>query len=528
MLRVTGSDITDGSGKKVVLRGVAFGNEVYSGVRVPLNHHAEADYENLGVLGMNSVRFYLNYLTFEEDAKPGVYKQEGWDWLDRNIAWAKKHKIFLVLNMHVPPGGYQSLGKGVGLWNDQDMQNRFVALWQAIAGRYAGEVTIAGFDLLNEPVVTRSKEQWQELANRTIAAIRAVNAHHMIFVERVNAVRGDWSEDSDRNFFRVDDRNVVYEFHFYKPFHFTHQGAPWTDFSAEEGKYPNPQIAEVEWFRLRKQGEAESPSLPEGDSDWREVSTAPIAVTDPSWVIGKPLLICDKNGGQAFFDDLRLERWSGEGKLEETLWRENLASRRGWYFWSEERSGRSLAVAEGHGDGTSLSIEGTTAGANLGSDVLRFVPQTGKTYRLRGFLKGKNITPASRCGLRLEFSSSQVPVRVRDKSYLEAELDSYLEWGRREQVPLYLGEFGTIRKSFEAERGGAAWVSDMLDLLQERNLSFAYHAYHEEFFALYYGAGLPRADQANLPLIDLLREKLNKQPPERDAAAGEPMRPAVE
>ena len=238
LLRVRGTDIVDGKGKPVMLRGVAFGNEVWGNVRLPRRHHDEADFARVAAMGMNTVRFYMNYRTFESDAAPGTYLADGWQWLDDNIAWAKKHGVYLVLNMHVPPGGFQSLGAGKALWDRPDMQERLIKLWTAIARHCKGEPTVAGYDLLNEPVVTRGKSQWHDLAARIAAGIRTADPDHMLFVERLNATAGEWTEDGDRNFFRIPDANTVYEFHFYKPFHFTHQSASWVSFTAENVDVP--------------------------------------------------------------------------------------------------------------------------------------------------------------------------------------------------------------------------------------------------------------------------------------------------
>ena len=153
-----GADIVDGKGRPVVLRGVSFGNEVWGNVRLPRRHHDEADYARVAAMGMNAVRFYMNYRTFESDAAPGKYLDDGWQWLDDNIAWAKRHGVYLILNMHVPPGGFQSLGAGKALWDRPEMQDRLIALWTAIARHCKGEPTVAGYDLLNEPVVTRGSE----------------------------------------------------------------------------------------------------------------------------------------------------------------------------------------------------------------------------------------------------------------------------------------------------------------------------------------------------------------------------------
>ena len=65
-----------------------------------------------------------------------TYDERGFAWLTRNLAWAKAHGIRLLLNLHVPQGGFQSAGEGRALWNDPENQRRFVALWREIARRY--------------------------------------------------------------------------------------------------------------------------------------------------------------------------------------------------------------------------------------------------------------------------------------------------------------------------------------------------------------------------------------------------------
>jgi endoglucanase len=509
LLRVRGAKIVDGAGHVVALRGVAFGNEVWSNARLPRRHHDETDYQRVAAMGMNAVRFYMNYRTFESDAAPGKYLDDGWQWLADNIAWAKKHGVYLVLNMHVPPGGFQSLGAGKALWARADLQDRFVRLWTEIARRCRNEPTVAGYDLLNEPVVTKSKSQWSELAGRIAAAIRTVDPDHMLFVERVNAVGGDWSEDADRNFFTIADPNTVYEFHFYKPFHFTHQSASWVSFTAEDVRYPDDR-AEIEWFLLdRRAATDDSPKLPPGDTPWTYYQGAPFHVEDPAIVVGKPVLEVKNNSGTVFFDDLTLEELDAAGAVKRVIWKRNLTSTRGWFFWTSDGSGGAVPGHSGHGDSASVVAAGTHSDANLGSDVLRFRTQRGATYRLNGWMRGEKIPPEASCRIRLDFFSARAPVQASDKAFVAQELDAYVEWGRRHDVPLFLGEWGAIRFAFDNDRGGLRWVGDMLDLLSARGLSFSYHSYHEDAFGIYRGGGaLPSAAQANAPLIELFTQKL--------------------
>lgn len=510
LLRVQGDKIVDPSGKEVQLQGMAFGNRVWLSDPVPTLHHDERDYQRVAEMGMNTIRFYLNYLTFEAPGSSGSYKDSGWEWLDRNVAWAKQHGIYLVLNMHVPPGGFQSHNKGKALWEDPSAQERLIMLWRAIARRYRDEPVIAGYDLLNEPVVSRSREQWHDLAARLIKAVREEDPGHILFIERVNAINGDWQEDEDRNFFLVDDPNVVYEFHFYKPLHFTHQGAPWADFVAQETRYPDPERVGVEWFLTERETSSfQNPTLPEGDSDWAYYEGVPFKISSSKWMLGKPVLACGPNTGKAYFDDLVIEQLGEDGSVVKEIRRINPETSRGWYFRSQDGRGDSRFEREGHGDFSSLSITGSAGDISVDAEIYMFPTEQNAVYRFSGWMKGEGISPNARCQIRLDFLSSKVPIQRWDKKFLAQELGAYISWGRKHGVPLFLGEFGTIANSFREDRGGERWTADMLDLLLENNIHFTYHDYHDPTFGVFLNGGsLPDPKHANEALINLFKEKL--------------------
>lgn len=225
--RAQGTAIVDQAGRPVFLRGVSFGNRVWSSERIPRQHHSAEDFARVRQMGMNLVRFYLNYQTLESDAQPFQYRDDGWQWLDNNIAWARAEGIYLILNMHVPQGGFQSQGNGRELWQNPQLQKRLIAMWQAIARRYRNEPVVFGYDLLNEPGVTESKQQWQSLAQRIVDAVREVDTRHPVIVERVNSINKKWVNDEAMNFVRVKGSNIIYTFHSYDPYYYSHQGIPW-------------------------------------------------------------------------------------------------------------------------------------------------------------------------------------------------------------------------------------------------------------------------------------------------------------
>lgn len=347
-IRRDGRNLVVGKDKRAVsLRGICFGNKVWSNpAKPPYDHHGEIDYERVKAMRMNVVRFYMNYRLFEDDARPYEYKKSGWEWLDENIAWAKKNGIYLILNMHVPQGGFQSGGEGLSLWDVPENQKRFIALWKAIAARYKDEPVIAGYDLLNEPYVSRSIEQWEKLANELVAAIRKNDGNHLIIVEKLDMIKGgDWRMWEQPNYILVKDPNVMYTFHYYSPGSYTHQLTPWTDLRDKDGgRYPD----------------ASSP------------------------------------------------------------------------VWLE--------------DGTRMSL---------------------------------------------------------DKDFLEYRMKVFTEWGARNNVPLFMGEFGAYRACFENGKNGVEWVKDVVELAKQYNVNFTYHCYHESSFGLYQNdAGLPDVNSANKDLLE--------------------------
>lgn len=326
---------------------------------------------------------------------------------------------------------------------------------------------------------------------------------------------GSGVANKDRHFFRVSDPNVVYEFQFYEPFDFTHQSAPWALLAAAEATYPAESRAGVERSGL---GQAEatvvSPELPAGSSQWTRYEVAPFTVTDPELALGRPVLACRHRSGQAFFDDLVIEEVAPDGEVRRVLVREDLDTARGWRPRFEPAGARIRVAGGGHGDDHCLMLDRSPTGIDLLGDAWMFPTRGGATYRMSGWMRGQAIPALPSCHLVLELLRSPVRVWGQTREFLAAELDAYVAWGKREQVPLYVGEWGTISYSFEAGRGGLQWAEDVLDLLLERELSFALFSYHENHMGLYYGsASLPDPAWANTPLLDLLKNGLLKAPP---------------
>lgn len=116
----------------------------------------------------------------------------------------------------------------------QDTKDLAVALWGAVAEHFADNPREdLFFELLNEPElsvggVPPNSGQWTLLAEEMIAAIRVHDTERVILFGDVEYYG---ITPLSRRKLLSDDR-IIYVFHFYDPFLFSHQGAGWTDLLA--------------------------------------------------------------------------------------------------------------------------------------------------------------------------------------------------------------------------------------------------------------------------------------------------------
>lgn len=483
-------------GEPYLIKGMAMGNDVWSNpASVPAGDHDESSYRELSALGFNCVRFYLNYALFEDDADPYQYRQEGFDWLDQNIAWAKAHGIRLILNMHYPQGGYQPQGNGDALWTDRENQLRLIALWRAIAERYADEETIIGYGLVNEPLPMGRTDArdglriWGELAQEITDSIRSVDSNHVIFVEKALGVRDpvtgrtDWSLPDAELFVTIRDSNVVYEFHTYDPFSFTHQGFDWAGTRNTVSSYPNDDlyVSGAVWLSFSASDRAGTDS-----ADWQFLRSGPITIPDRN---ANAVAFCFQaagigTDGVVYADDLYIEVLDANGETIRRVPCEAADYHGDFGFWSQNGEGEgSVSDRTGFGDHRSLCIRGTTGDANM--TLIRMEHTAGTRYRVSGYVKVESAASSAVIRLRLDAFDAQ-GIAAGSRNLLLRSVESALALSEQEDCPVYCGEFGAGIHCFEQNRGGELWAAEYIVILKEHDISFNYHAYYDGSFGLYY------------------------------------------
>jgi endoglucanase len=519
-IHTDGTLLKDETGTPYRIQGIAFGNNVWQNPSLPVTtHHDEKDYQRLNEMGFNSVRFYINYGLFESDSNPYHYKESGFLWIDKNIAWAKKYGIRLILNMHYPQGGFQSNGDGSALWNDSTNQQRLIALWKAIAQRYANEPTILGYSLLNEPFLEHSFKEYELLLKGLVYEIRSVDPLHILIVEKANGLRWAWddNENKNMNFVLLKDSNIMYEFHFYEPIEFTHQNASWTGFKGMFEKYPNSSIYKVSGDKKWESATWDSPKLDVKDTTnknkWIFVQSPLIKVTNSNYFVGVPVFVAKNIGksGKAWANGFVIKEYDENKKLVKIIMDTDGIDKAGWYYWSANESGSGTSIDKSYISKKSLYIEGSTGDGNMTFSNGQFPLSQGHYYQLSGYINVDNVGKNADVRLRLDYYSLNGTIVPLDKSYLELRMKRYIDWGKENNVPLYLGEFGVIADGFTNDRGGLIWVEDVIDICQKYGINFNYHTYHEyKSFGLYRTEAEKLPANLNVPLANLFKKKLKQ------------------
>lgn len=186
----------------------------------------EADIQSIALMGLDHVRLPVDF-NWIEDAQ-GAPIEAGLKHIDDCVRWCKAAGLHLLIDLHKAFGySFDPLEKNADreiFFHDAALQDRFIALWKRLAERY-GHCGFVAFELLNEVISHNVVREWNDIAARTIDAIREHAPEAWIVVGGVgyNHVRSVPLLDPPR------DARIVYNFHCYEPMLFTHQKAYWMD-----------------------------------------------------------------------------------------------------------------------------------------------------------------------------------------------------------------------------------------------------------------------------------------------------------
>jgi aryl-phospho-beta-D-glucosidase BglC (GH1 family) len=169
-------------------------------------------------MGFDHVRLSVNpqpmFRHKQADRIPADYL----GYLDAAVKMILDHGLAVIIDIHPDSDFKEKLAA------DNDFVEQFADYWRALARHYSStNPELVSFEILNEPEF-RDRYRWQGVQAKLAVAIREGAPQHTIIVAGAY-----WSSESELLFFDpLHDANIIYNFHFYDPHIFTHQGATWS------------------------------------------------------------------------------------------------------------------------------------------------------------------------------------------------------------------------------------------------------------------------------------------------------------
>lgn len=180
-------------------------------------HTTRRDLELIKSLGFDHVRFPVEPAPLFDEAHPSKLNSDYLRRLDAALDMLLASGLSVVLDIH-PADEFK-----VKLRTDDRHVEAFADFWRSLARHVSARDPERLFlEILNEPMV-EDPYRWMGIQARLAAGIREGAPRQTII-----ATAPRWSAVDQLLLIEpLADRNVIYNFHFYEPHTFTHQGATW-------------------------------------------------------------------------------------------------------------------------------------------------------------------------------------------------------------------------------------------------------------------------------------------------------------
>jgi endoglucanase len=187
-----------------------------------------SDFAVLKTLGFKTIRLPVAFAFFGSEHIP---QERVLTHVDEVVKQCKRYGFKLIIDYHY------------GELNDTNYLTetpKIIALWLNLTKRYSHESPDdLFFELYNEPP-HMSPQIWKDAAYNIVTAIRKIDRQRTLIVGASNFN----SIYELSRFVRLADGNIIYTFHFYEPFFFTHQGAEWVGDQVSTTGVPFPYNGE--------------------------------------------------------------------------------------------------------------------------------------------------------------------------------------------------------------------------------------------------------------------------------------------
>lgn len=206
------------------IRGINLGGWLSQCAEYSEGHYSsfitENDIKTISEWGLDHVRLPIDYNVIEDEE--GCVLPSGYKHIDDCIEWCGKYGLNVIIDLHKTKGfAFDDTAENNIMFDSHELQKRFISLWTNIAARYGKNGNVV-FEPLNE-VSKIDSRKWNALISKLLSAIRPLAPDKKIIFGGTH-----WNSVHTLKLLEIpDDKNIVYNFHFYEPFLFTHQHASW-------------------------------------------------------------------------------------------------------------------------------------------------------------------------------------------------------------------------------------------------------------------------------------------------------------
>ncbi|NNU16287.1 glycoside hydrolase family 5 protein [Parvularcula sp. ZS-1/3] len=185
--------------------------------------HTVADLEKIKSAGFDTVRIPVRWDDYAADEEPFTIDPAFFERVDALVEPALAMDLNVILNIH----HFDEV-----MEEPRDYARKFLGLWRQIATHYNDAPDSLWYETLNEPRDALEGELMRAYQDVAVKGIREIDP------ERIIILMGDnWSSiRSLETNMDAPDENIVFSFHYYDPFEFTHQGAEWLGENMPKGK----------------------------------------------------------------------------------------------------------------------------------------------------------------------------------------------------------------------------------------------------------------------------------------------------
>jgi len=167
--------------------------------------------------GFNSIRLPVTWSAHTLERAPYLIDSTFFNRVDHIVQTALGNGLIVVLNNH----HFDPL-------NNDPVGNRdwLLSIWEQVADHYKNYPDELFFEILNEPhgAFNDNASLWHDLAKGALELIRKTNPYRMVVIGPVS-----WNSIHQLHglIIPADEDGIIVTYHYYEPFHFTHQGASW-------------------------------------------------------------------------------------------------------------------------------------------------------------------------------------------------------------------------------------------------------------------------------------------------------------